>query len=410
MSVHLARAELLLAQNRPKDAVAEAKLALGLDPHDAEAHAVLARGLLDQDQLEAGLSEARAAIGLAPEVAYFHRICAFALHRLDREAEAFASINEALRLAPDDEHNYALRSSIHLARRDWNAALADAEAGLACDPENVHCANLRASALVHLGRKAEAMQAVDFALEREPDNALSHANQGWNCLHANDPKRAQEFFREALRLEPDMEYARNGMLEALKARNFIYRGILAYYLWMGRQAHWMQWTLILGSFVLGQIISRTAKAAPQLGWILWPVLGLFLAAIYLSWTARPMFNLLLRLHPFGRHVLSRDERRDSSWYAATLLGIAGAATWLFVAQIGEALISTLLAVMLSVCVAATVNRERRARKILGVATVIFAAFGGLVLLQIHQSQSLAAMPTIGYAFLGFQLLANTLKN
>lgn len=410
MSVHLARAELLLAQNRPKDAIAEARLALSQDPNDAEAHALLARGLIEQGELEPALSEARAALGMAPDNPYFHRICAFALHRLDRENDALAAVNEALRLSPDDEHNFALRASIHLARRDWNAALADAEAGLALDPENVHCANLRASALVNLGRKSEAMRTVDFALEREPDNALSHANQGWNCLHANEPRRAQEFFREALRLEPGMEYARQGMLEALKAQNPVYRGILAYYLWMGRQSSKLQVVFIIATLVCGQLLARTANSTPQLGWVLWPLFGVFIGFIYLSWTARPMFNLLLRLHRFGRHVLSSRERRDSSWFAGSLGAIAGAATWWALGGGAMALLTLVVTAMLSVCVAATVTRERRARVIQAWATVAFAALSAVTLIQIFRTGDAAAMRTIGFAFLGVQLLANVVRD
>ena len=42
--------------------------------------------------------------------------------------------------------------------------------------------------------------------------------------------------------------------------------------------------------------------------MLWPLLILFYAFIYLSWTAMPMFNLLLRFNRFGRHILTKDQR------------------------------------------------------------------------------------------------------
>ena len=45
-----------------------------------------------------------------------------------------------------------------MGRRRWAAALATADRGLALDPEHAQCTNLRAMALVQLGRKDEAEQ------------------------------------------------------------------------------------------------------------------------------------------------------------------------------------------------------------------------------------------------------------
>ena len=55
------------------------------------------------------------------------------------------------------------------------------------------------------------------ALGRNPENAHTNANQGWSLLHGGQPGKALEHFREALRLDPDLEFARAGMVEALKA-------------------------------------------------------------------------------------------------------------------------------------------------------------------------------------------------
>lgn len=410
MSAHLARAELLLQQRRPGDAAAEARLALAQDPQNAHAHALLAMALLDQEENDAAIEEAKAAIGLAPDDAFFHFVLARVLHLADRDDEALASVNEALRLSPDDERLFALRASIQLARRDWPAALADAEAGLAIDAQDVNCANLRAMALVRLGRKSEAMQTVDYALERDPENAVSHANQGWNCLHRNDPRRAQEFFREALRLAPEMEYARQGMLEALKANNPVYRGILAYYLWVGRQSQKLRWAFVAGTLVGGQLLRVGASTGSGWSRLLWPVLGLFYLFIYLSWTAGPMFNLLLRLNRFGRLVLSRDERRGSTWFGVSALGIVAAGVW-WARGAGEAgMFATIIAAMLSVCVAATVSRSGRARKILGLATaaLLAVAASGFILALTGKDGNVLTLFFL--LFVGFQFLANSLEN
>ena len=111
-----------------------------------------------------------------------------------------------------------------------------AERGLAIDPEHNVCTNLRAMALVQLGRKDEAAETLGSALANDPENALTHANQGWALLHQGDHQRALEHFREALRIDPELEWAQAGIVEALKAQYLIYRLMLRFFLWMGRQS------------------------------------------------------------------------------------------------------------------------------------------------------------------------------
>ena len=412
MSAHLARAQLLLAQSRPADAEREAMLALAAQPDDTAALALLALSRSEQRKGPEALAAAESAIGLAPDSAHLHYVHALTLHRLDRDADARRAVGEALRLDPEDSNNFSLLASIELALRNWPAALEAAEQALALDPEHVNAANLRAMALVRLGRKEEAMATVDFALHRAPENAFSHANQGWNCLHRNDPKKAQEHFREALPLEPDLEYARQGMLEALKARNPVYRGMLAYFLWIGRLSGKLQWAFIIGIWFGGRAVRSLATAQPQLGWVLWPLLILFYVFIYLSWTAMPMFNLLLRFDRFGRHVLSRDQRIASNWFGLALAGALGSAGWWLTGGGDPAFLATIFLAVLSICVAATFGRTGRSRTILASVTAVLAVFAGgtMALLALQQTDAGLNLSTLFVlGFVAFQLLANTLR-
>lgn len=410
-SPHLARAQLLLAQSRPADAEREIMLALAHRPDDVSALAILALSRSEQQKGPEALTAAETAIGLAPDNAYLHFVHALTLHRLDRETDALRAITEAQRLDPQDPDIFALRASIDLARRNWPAALDAAEQALALNPEHIDAANLRAMALVRLGRKEEATATVDFALHRAPENALSHANQGWNCLHRNDPRRAQEHFREALRLQPDLEYARNGMLEALKARNPVYRVMLAYFLWLGRLSGKLQAAFIIGAWLGGRVVRGLAASQPQLGWLLWPLLALFYAFIYLSWTAVPMFNLLLRFDRFGRHVLSSDQRTATNWFGATFFAALASLAWWLARDSDWAFLSAILLAVLSVCVAGTFNRSGNNRKILAGITAVLAALaaGLMALLATDHSAGLVLINFFTLGFIGFQITANVLK-
>jgi tetratricopeptide (TPR) repeat protein len=410
MSAHLDRARLLLAQSRPADAERETLLALATQPDNPSALAVLALSRADQGKKEEALAAARDAIGLAPDEAYFLYVHGFVLHRLDREDEALAAAQEALRLAPDESDYFSLIAAIELARRNWMPALKAAEQALTLNPEHVNAANLRAMALVRLGRKEEATATVDHALHRAPENAFSHANQGWNCLHRNDPRRAQDHFREALRLDPTLDYAREGMLEALKARNPIYRAMLAYFLWIGSLSGKYQWAFIVGIFFGGRIIRSGAEKQPML----LPLVILFYAFIYLSWTAVPMFNLLLRFDRFGRHILTRDQRVATNWFGSFFVAALAALAWWLTDRTNDFAWEVLLFfAVLSLCVAATFGRQGRARKILAITTGILASSGAAsLLLAFTDLQSLSELLAIVFllGFLAFQILANTVRS
>ena len=224
-------------------------------------------------------------------------------------------------MEPEDADYFALLAQIRLNRRNWPGALEAAETGLQFDAEHVTCTNLRAMALVKMGRKEEAGLTIDAALAKNPENSVTHANQGWTLLHAGDHKKALEHFRESLRLDPQNEWARQGIIEALKAQNFLYAWMLKYFLWMSRLSSNAQWGVILVGFFGMRILRATAKTNPGLEPFVWPIQIIYLIFVFLTWTANPLFNLLLRLNKFGRMVLNREEIVASNWVGA-FVGIA----------------------------------------------------------------------------------------
>ncbi|HYG33543.1 MAG TPA: tetratricopeptide repeat protein, partial [Clostridia bacterium] len=160
---------------------------------------------------------------------------------------------------------------------------------------------------------------IDAALARNPENSITHANQGWALLEQGDPKKALEHFREALRLDPESEWARQGIIEALKARHFLYAWMLRYFLWMSRLSTRTQWMIILGGYFGSRLLAGMADKNPDIApWIL-PIRILYFAFVILTWTADPLFNLILRLNRFGRLVLTREQVVASNWVGGCIL-------------------------------------------------------------------------------------------
>jgi tetratricopeptide (TPR) repeat protein len=317
MTAHYDRALLLYQQSRYDLAEQELRQALADEPDNPFSHALLALCHCERNDHPAALREAEEAIHLGPDVSFTHYALAYTLYQCDRLREAEAAIEQALEQDPADADSYSMLASIHFDQWRWQDALEAAEQGLEMDAEHAGCTNLRAMALVKLGRRAEAGAVLGDALRRDPEDAATHANQGWALLEQRQPEKALEHFREALRLDPNSEWAREGIVEALKARHFLYRQLLRYFLWMGRLTGWARWGAVLGVWIVPQVvISHLPRALAPLGGLLF---FCFLAFAFLTWTADPLFNLLLRLNRLGRLALTREQIWASNCVGGCLL-------------------------------------------------------------------------------------------
>src|SRR5262249_45146580 len=152
----------------------------------------------------------------------------------------------------------------------------------------------------------------EAALRRTPEDAFTHANRGWTLLEQGNPTKAMEHFREALRLNPEMDWARAGIVESLKARHFIYRWMLRYFFWMSRLSRKVQWGVILGALLLFNVVDHIESSYPNLTFVTRPLIVAYLIFFVLSWLALPIFNTLLRLNRFGRLTLSRENKLQST--------------------------------------------------------------------------------------------------
>ncbi len=315
----LQQGRIWLQQNRPDRAAESLRQSLSVDPEDPQAHALLSLCWIELKEQRRALEEAETAIGLAPDwsLPYYARACAF--HNLGRKNQAEQAVKAALDLDPEDPQYYALLSAVCASKRQGKKALEAAEKGLALDPEDMACTNARAAALILLGKGDEADLRMEAALHRDPEDAETHVHMGWSKLHQGKIDDAMEHFKEALALEPDMEYARAGLVEAMKGRNKIYRVFLSLFLWMTRLDSRMIVVFLISTIVIRYAVLRIAQSVPLLAPVLWPLYWGLALFILMTWIADPLFNLILRLDRFGRHALSRRELRQSNWLGFALL-------------------------------------------------------------------------------------------
>ncbi|HEU4884108.1 MAG TPA: tetratricopeptide repeat protein [Longimicrobium sp.] len=384
------RGWLLAQQGRAELAEAEYRLALAEDPHDADTHALLALVLAEQEPRRAeALEEARTAVGLAPDDPFPHYAEAHVHIEAERWAQAQAAAEQAIRIDPDDPGHYVVLAAAHLGRRRWREALEAAGDALALDPEHTGAANLRATALVHLGRKDEAGAALQGALARDPENSYTHANQGWALLHRGDRTAALGHFREALRLDPEGEWAREGLVEALKAGNPLYAGMLRYFLWMNRLPGRTRWMVLLGGWFGYQVVRRAAAANPSLAPWLVPLMIAYVGFVLLSWAAPQMFNAVLLASRDGRYVLSPEQRRSGGWMAAGVAAALGLTVAALAYPGGWQQLGALMFAALLIPMAATFRGPRgRPTRVMTAITVGLYLVAALSLVLLMQQMAL----------------------
>lgn len=382
---------------------------LAADPDSPLAHSLLALCLAKREQFREATEEAEAGIHLAPDLPFAHYALASILCDRNRFPEAETAVAEAIRLDPESPDYYALQASIRYNQRRWPTALEAAEDGLRLDPEHVGCNNLRAMALIKLGRQTEASDTLATALAREPEDAITHANLGWALLEKSETAKAMEHFREALRLDPNFEWARMGIVEALKARHFIYRIMLRYFLWMQKLSGTAQWAIILGGYFGYRFVQAQAVANPELKpWVL-PVQIVYIGFAWLTWVADPLFNLLLRLNRFGRLALSREQVVASNWIGGCMaLALLSLIVWLSTDDTNALHVTAFSALMIIPLAALFGCEEGWPRTCMTVYTILMALAGLAAIGLFFVKSRLFILPAL--AFFGAAFLNTWVAN
>ena len=344
----------LLERRRFGEAQYQLRRVLDTDPDDAATRALLALCLVELEHLEEAAVHARRAVAVDPELSYARWALGQVLAARGRFREALPEAEAALRLEPDEPDYLALLARIQGGLGRWPRALEAADRGLAVDPDHPACVNLRALALQQTGRGSEADQAFVDAGALDPDNAFARAGRGWAALQRGTaPNDALPHFYHALQLDPTSEWARTGLLAALKARNPVYRLMLRYFLWMESLSPRTRLLVIFAGIFLFGRLRRLAEARPELAPLIYPLLGLYVLFVLLSWTADPLFDFLLRFDASGRALVTEERRGASTWVVATLAVALGAMLVGWIGGSPDALVLALVAAVMVIPIAAT---------------------------------------------------------
>ena len=314
-SAALERGLILVQQGRFPEGKTYLLQAVAANPHDPQALALLATCPYHIDGEEAdALATIEHALALAPLEPHYHALRACILVALRRPRPALESAAEALRLDPASTMALTAEAAAHLRLEDWPAAERAARRALEIDPDDAGAANLLAETLRIQGRLEETGAHIEARLARDPLDPFTHAAAGWAALQNGERRQAEEHFVEALRLDPQLESARSGLIETFKARSPLYRGYLRWTFATQRLSPGKRWLLILGLLFGARFLRVLLGGAGVI------VLVLYLLFALWTYLASAIGSFLLLLDRRARLALNSAEKWEGLVVGLTLCG------------------------------------------------------------------------------------------
>lgn len=235
-----------------------------------------------------------------------------------KNAQKFVDL--AISINPYDADYFGLKAGLLLQEKKFEDGLIKANEGLQIDPKNAYCLNLRAQLLTKLNRIPEADRTVEDILYDNPEDSFSHANVGWVHLENGNTNKALDHFKQALQLDPNFEYAREGMSTALKSKNFIYKWYLKYSFWMAKQSSKNQWIFVIGIYIAYRIGVKVLDAA-GMSYLVIPLIVAYLLFALGGWIMEPLSNTILNFDSYGKYLL--DKNQKTSGYIFGILALLG---------------------------------------------------------------------------------------
>jgi len=321
--------QILINQKRYDVADKILKELMAQNPQEVSLLAVLAELRIQQDRFDEADEVLEMAIGQAPELSHLFYMKSRIFMLRGKFPEAEKMIRHAISIDPQDADYFAILAKIKIHTKEFETALGHADEALVLDAENLLALNIRSTALTKLKRTEESFATIEGALREDPNNVFTHSNYGWGLLEKGDHKKAMDHFREALRIDPNYEYAQAGMAQAIKATNPFYRMFLKYSFWMTNKTANSQWIFIFAFYFGVKFLRDIADNNEFIRPFVMPIVILLVIFAFSTWVIEPVSNLFLRFNKYGQFLLDKKEKMSSNFVAVSLLtSIIGLITYI----------------------------------------------------------------------------------
>ena len=379
----LRRAHLLLDQGRHAEAAQWFQQVLALNPHDPHTLSQLALCWAhDPATRDKALMAARQAVALAPEDCLVHTMLALTLLESAKPGQdgmvrdARDSAAKAMELDPDYAFAHAVHGLALLRLRKFSEAEAAARQALALNTESTMAAQVLAMSLLNQRKDGDLQSLVDWQLTENPEDDSAHVSAGFQALRQGDHKKACIHFREALRIDPTNEGAREGLMHSFRARSWVYGMYLRFCHFMMRFGQQGARGIMLGGFLVYRFAFTALKTShPGLAYTL---AGLWLVLALWTFLARGIGSALMLTDRFVRMAVRPKERWEGACVGGMVLlalGCLGVGLW----QSNLGLILAALACFLSaVPVASAFSNDHHLGRWLDLGVAVVAAGAALL--------------------------------
>ncbi|WP_433239336.1 tetratricopeptide repeat protein [Streptosporangium sp. CA-135522] len=372
------RARTLLQLGRPEAAERELRGALVRDPLHVVSHSLLALALISRGAVDEAIAEAGEAVRLAPDRWYPHYMAGQVLYYAERPDEALRAAQAALAIDHGQAQIWELLARLHGEREEWPLMAETARRGLALDPHDSRLVSFLAVALGELGDREQALAVAVDAVRLDPEDPLAHLVHGRVSLAFGSARDAARAFREALRLNPGLDQARELLVVALKRRNPLYRAV----------------SRLPGTLGSRRVLALLPMAPPLIA-----VFVVIAVAHWAMWVAESLVTLRLARGTYTRLLFRRGELRSAVLCGAVLAG----GTALLV--LGLALSHPLTGVAGAALLALVTPIQEAAYTASPLARKILTGWAGALALVIAASSALSALWPAGRIPASIPLLA-----
>jgi protein O-GlcNAc transferase len=176
--------------------------ALAVSAHNADLQYLAGMIALSGDDAQTAVERLRSAIALNDGVSLYHHIMGRALARAGQGAAAVAALSRAIELDPGSRDAKLDLAQLHTDRGEHGEAIILRKQLVAQHPEELQSHLDLAYSLFHGGSPAEALAALEIAVQMAGNSALAWFNYGVaaQALGMND--RAADAYRRAMTLDP----------------------------------------------------------------------------------------------------------------------------------------------------------------------------------------------------------------
>ncbi len=380
---HFERGQILFQQRRYAQAAASYRDDIAERPDKPAAMAMLALCLARTGDLNGAEEACRTSLRIQPEYAFGFSALAEILSRKGFPTLAIHAVKSGLELTPNDPGMRHQLATLHFHNNRRTEALQQAEMGLMIDPTHNPCAILRAKCLRQDRRLPEAKDLLHSVLQRDPENAVAHLEMGCIAHDQADYPTADLHFRNAIRLAPNEEKARLGILDVMRTRHFGYRMILMYGKILKRSMPFLIGIPVFLSVtfaIMNVAKPRTEHFDLGAAWAYSFVIGFWAILPYMTLVLLgvPLCNLAVRLDKVGRKYFTRSEETASNLagihFGAAVLLLASAVITHGSHHAFGSLLACSVACLVSAASQIPSNQRPAAYVDLGLTLVVFVPF------------------------------------